>query len=148
MGSGNVYAVHDEDGLITMSNQVFGNEKYGDALNEHDLKFLQHDQNVLNTHTHYVKKPGSYFKSLAEREVMNIQVSKTFIKPDGKDVALFYGIPRDAMITVMARNFVVGSEKYDQKTPWECAAITPVLYTIMISKYPYRDWSTTIEARP
>ena len=137
----NVYSVYEEDGRIKQSNQVFGNEKYGDVLHERNMRFLQHGgEGHANLQKHWVDK-----NNLCERKPMLIILSKPRVKAGGIDAARITGIPRGAKITVSANNLTIFQQVQQGTSPFDISSVAPVIYTVRVHKWPYQDWVNQVE---
>lgn len=144
----NIYTVFDRDsGQISMSNQVFDDPdgRYGNVLNEREMRFVNHGG---PTHAHlgrdFVANDG-----IARRPQFRISIDRTRIRAGGNDVARITGIPRGVVVTlaVMMGGASHTVERLNFDGPAiELPAPVPGLYTVTITRWPYRDWTRTIEA--
>ena len=142
------FVIYNEDGpepgRITQSNKVFSPEGYDKLLLDQGLKFITLDQpGYVNPDNFYVNVKD---KVVIPRPIMPIQISRTTIRAGGQDAAVFQGVPLNALATVTTAGMQIGgasipSGEFDLPIP------VPCVYTISITKWPYKTFTVNIEAR-
>lgn len=143
-----LFVVPNEEGRIIQANQVF------DAPKQNYIDQMEAMENGYVT----VEAPGLISPekfwcpdgALAARDLMPVTVSKVAIKAGGVDTVLITGAPKGADYRITANIPGVGIvTPYSGKLPGtelETGMETPCLFTIHLTKFPFRDFSVVIEA--
>src|SRR5690606_4021949 len=131
----------DETGRITQANKVYDPVGYDKRLDDAGVRYVKVDHpGVLSPDEWMVSGNAP-----AERPTMAIMIDKTTIKAGDNDAAVITGAPKDVEFSVS----VGGSSVLDGNLPdgeLELSVLTPGLYQVTLTKWPYRDFSVTIEA--
>lgn len=147
----NVYSVFDAEsgGRIVMSNKVFDDPdgRYGKILHEREMKFVNH---AGTSHAHL----GRHFVNngaIQDMPRMPIRLSRTRIGIGDANGATIANIPPDATLTILANGLqffpsagesgVVSGRRVDISAP------VPGVYTLIIAKFPYREWRREVIAQ-
>jgi hypothetical protein len=139
-----LFAVHDESGRLQQANKVYDIEGYNRLLDDRGLKYV-------TAQTEAIPKPDAWWvdvsaKALLERPVLSALIDRRTIKAGGVDSAVIVGIPKAAAVTILAAGSVLHNFKPIGATEVEISIPVPCIYTVVIDLWPYRTWTTTIEA--
>jgi hypothetical protein len=107
-------------------------------LSDHGQKHLTIDGPV-DMDDHYVK-PGPN-PLYVPKPVMPIVVSKTHIRPDGKDEAIISGIPKGVEVFVNTQLVPIEDDILI------IAVSSPCWIHVRIAKWPYKDFTISVDAR-
>ena len=80
------------------------------------------------------------------RPIMTAKLDKTRISPGGVDGTTIRGVPKGAQLTIFAGDIQFFSETIDS-TKVELSAPVPGVYTVVLQKWPYRDWRAEVLAQ-
>jgi hypothetical protein len=75
------------------------------------------------------------------RPLLEIHLSRTAIKADGKRLATITGLPRPCTVLINGETHVIGDGRLD------LVSDMPGDYEIRIDQWPYLPWSATVSAR-
>lgn len=139
----NVYSLYHEDGRIHQSNKVFDDEgEYADLLRERELTFIRHGGGShANPNIHWV-----YKGDICEMPRMPVTIDRTSIGVGEANGTTLKNVPIDAQLSIFAGETMFFSEKTSGSTI-EISAPVPGVYTISITKYPFRRWQTRVIAQ-
>lgn len=145
------FAVYDPEGRVVQSNKVFDPDvNYDKRYHELGLKFVKNNQSQpFSMETDWIDPKRFYPRN---RPIMPITATKERIEAGGNDSVVFHNIPMNARLQVFHNIPGVGEiNPHDLIMPakdreFEYGVVTPCLFTIKFSKWPYRDWSQTFEA--
>lgn len=144
------YAVYDAEGRITQAQKIYAGPDHQKSIEDrmHDLghKFVKQQRPGILPPELYMAstRPGSIVP-LHGRPVMRVSVSSTQIKAGGTDAAVLTGIPKDAQCTVHGAGEVLWSVPIPDGE-LELNIPVPVVYRVVITKWPYQDFKVDIEA--
>ena len=136
----NVYSIHDEEGRITQSNQVFDDDggKYGRILAAHDLRFLNH--------------AGAFYADLAKDFIWNGELCNRprptmrcgHIHLRVGEGTYIHGIPLGAHVSIVTGE---GYNMFDgplNGRTIDFDSPVPGTFTVTVRKFPMREWTQTI----
>lgn len=133
-----------ETGQITMSQMVFDDPdgRYGRVLSEREMNFIGHDTpGHAQLDRHFV-----WQGELSERPYMFCKIDRKEIGIGEGDGARISNIPNGAHLRILAGGIeffseVIAGPKVDLSAP------VPGIYTVVIHKWPYRDFTAQVVAR-
>lgn len=141
-----LYALYRPDGSIWQANQIYHDAKqYENLLREQqqgDFVAVQKSATLISPDAWFVDTKRC---ELMERPPMPIEINKTRIRTGPDDAALFTKVPANATVTVLAAGETIHSGLMDA-TELELHIPVPMIYTVIFSLFPYRNFQTQIEA--
>nr|DAH82766.1 MAG TPA: hypothetical protein [Caudoviricetes sp.] len=137
-----LYSVHDDDGRIIMSNQVFDAEGYDKRLLDHGYKKFVADMHPgLRSHDHWFVQNKGHVK----RPKMWVMVDKICIKAGGNDAAVFRGITKGVRLNIFGAGTLLHDLVMDD-AELQLHIPVPCTYRVTFEKWPYRSKLFEIEA--
>lgn len=137
-----LFLIPDGEGRITQANKVYDPQGYDKRLDDAGVKYVKVDHPGVLSSDEWMVSDGVV---PTKRPTMRVSVSKTTIKAGDNDTAILTGAPKDVAFSVS----VSGSSVWSGTLPdgeLELSVPTPGLYHVSFNKWPYRDFSVTIEA--
>lgn len=138
-----LFALYNEDGSIHQANKVYDPTGYGDLLNERGYKFVAAQVEGPLSPDHWMVDIKA--KELCERPVMNVSVSKTWVKCGDKDSALFTNCPKQASFCITTSDTPIHSGVLDA-TELEVYIPVPCIYRVTLNCWPFKPFAVDIEA--
>lgn len=135
-----LFVVHEADGQISQANKVYSPEGYHELLEDRGLSYVAVPDRGLIRPGHFYVDKGE----LLDRPDLTTIIDKRKIKAGGDDSALITGIPRKAKIGVWAVGQLL--HEVTDTDQLEISIPVPCTYTVKIDLWPYKTWSTDIEA--
>lgn len=136
-----LFLLSNEEGRIVQANKVYDPEGYDRRLDESGVKYVKVDLPGVLSPDEWMVSDGAP----TERPMMEIAINKVAIKAGDSDAAVLTGAPKDVAFSVS----VQGSEVWSGTLPdgeLELSVPTPGIYSVALKKWPYRDFTVTIEA--
>lgn len=151
-----VYSVYDPaSGQIEQSNKVYDDpdNQYGKVLAEREMKFVNH---AGPTHAHLGRQFVSKGK-IRDMEEMPVRIDRTSIGIGEANGATLTNVPAGAQLTIYATVNGIDTMFFPRAETGEtgivpgrrvdiCAPV-PGIYTLVITKFPYREWRQQVIAQ-
>ena len=136
-----LFLIHENE-RITQANKVYQPEGYAERLNERDDRWISIDHpGLISSEECYVMND-----KLCDRPLMNVQVSTTTIRANTSDASVLVGAPKDTKFVIRAMSTIVW-EGILPDGELELSVPVPGLYYVSLDKWPYKTFTTMIEAR-
>lgn len=137
-----LFVSHDEDGRIEQANKVFDYVGYADKLRDAGHRFIQHPSlKVISPSEWFV-----FHDEVVQRQPMEIAVDRTTIKAGGSESAVFRGIPADGHVRIWALGELLHDLPNFGASELEVTIPAPLSYVVTVHRFPWLDYSQTIQA--
>ena len=142
-----LFLISNDEGRIVQANKVFTDvEKYEAQLRDNNIAVTKvKHHSLLAPDRWMVNKNEDLLMRVKKRPTMTVAIDKTTIKAGGSDKAVLTGAPKDVRCCIVGG----GETLFDVSLPdgeLELGIPVPIVYVVRLIKWPYVDFTATIEA--
>lgn len=127
---------YDADGRITGAQMGLDAQDIAE-YRERGVAFALSDDATIDPDTHYIADG-----EVAERPVLEAQISSQTIRADDLDEAIITGLPSPCVVTIDGEAHEVRGGRL------VLTSAVPASYEIAVEHWPYRDWGVCVDSKP